>query len=234
MDRGAEHSTPNTHSMGKQYQHSEAEHGMSNSAITHPGKSDQHLENYSAQLDTYPRTTEQYSEHIQNKPITKDQELRELTDKLAQKDQEVDDIRRLWKGTARELGKYQARGKVRDQVTDPELIQKARQIQYNVRNFTCQHFGDQLNSGKSVQNSWQCLQKDLEASPDFLDACIHSSVKRPMLVNAFLWAFLMNDIFGRFWWGGGRVHIGMEYLTDTLKRKRSYVIYPLNDSNDFQ
>ena len=183
------------------------------------------LSNYHMQYDTSKNTKDRWSRDIQEELLTKftkkDEELRDLTDKLAQKDQEIDSIRRLWKGTARELGKHQARGKVINQVTDPELIQKARQLQYNVRNFTCQHFGDELNTGRSVQASCHYLQKNLGISSTFFDACMRSKVKRPLLVNAFLWDFLMNDIFGRFWWGGRRVHIGMEYLTDALESERS-------------
>ena len=176
-----------------------------------------YLRNPKQQIEDY----RDLQQELQTKLTTKDQELRDLTDKLAQKDQEIDNIRRLWKGTARELGKHQARGKVADQVTDPDLIQKARQLQYNVRNFTWKYFGGELNTGKSVQASCHYLQKNLEVSSAFFDACIRSELKRPLLVNAFLWDFLMNDIFERFWWGAKRVHIGMEYLTDALESKRS-------------
>ena len=176
---------------------------------------------YDTSRNTKNRWSRDLQEELQGKLITKDQELRDLTDKLAQKDQEIDNIRRQWKGAARELGKHQARGKVRDQVTDPELMQKARQLQYNVRNFTCQHFGGELDTGKSFQAACHHLQKNLEVSSAFFDACIRSEVKRPLLVIALLWDFLMNDIFGRFWWGGKRVHIGMDYLTDALESERS-------------
>ena len=116
-----------------------------------------------------------------------------------------------------------------DQVTDPELTQKARQIQYNVRNFAYQHFGGELNIGKGVQVSWQYLQKQLQTPTDFFEACINSPVKRPMLIIAFLWGFLVNDLFERFLWYGTRVHQGMETLTDILS-ERSQVASSLNDS----
>ena len=180
---------------------------------------------FQTQYDTSRNTTNRWSrdlqEELQTKLTTKDQELRDLTDRLAQKNLEIENIRQLWKGAARELGKHQARGNVIDQVADPELIQKARQLQYNVRNFTYQYFGGELNTGKSVQVSYHCLQKNLEVSSAFFDACISSEVKRPLLVIAFLWDFLVNDIFGGFWWGGKRVHNGMDYLMDTLESERS-------------
>lgn len=172
-------------------------------------------------------------EELQTKLTTKEEELRDLTGKLTQKGQEIDNIRRLWKGAARELGKRQARGKVIDQVTDSDLIQKAGQLQYNVRDFTRQHFGDEVNTGEAAQDSWQHWQKKLKVSSDFLDACIHSPVKRPMLVEALLWDSLVKDILGKFWWGGGEVHYGMEILTNKLKSERSCVVCSLTDSNDF-
>lgn len=163
-------------------------------------------------------------EELQTELTKKHQDLRDLNRELAQKDEELHNIRQRWKSAAKELGKYKAQGKAVDQVIDSELIQKARLIQYNIRNFTYQHFSDELNTGRSFEAFSQHLQKNLELSPDVFDACIHSSVKRPMLVAAFLWDFLMNDIFGRFWWGGRRVHYGMENLTHVFKSKLLYVV----------
>ena len=175
-------------------------------------------------------------EQVQTKLITKDQELKELTDGFRanniQKNREVDDIRQMWKQTAKELAKYQAQDKVVDQVTDSEVTQKARQIQYNVRNFAYQHFGGELNTGKAVQGSWQDLQKHLQWPTDFFEACIDSPVKRPMLVGAFLWDFIMNEIFARFWWGGTKAYYAMEALMDILG-ERSQVASSLNDIKNF-
>ena len=196
-----------------------------------------HLRNLQSQNRTNLATKDQqiYSlqEQLQTKLATKDQELKDLTngfrDDIVQKNRELDDIRQMWKQAAKELGKYKAQAKVVDQVIDPELTQKARQIQYNVRNFAYQHFGGELNTGKGVQGSLQFLQKHLQMPTDFFEACINSPVKRPMLIVAFLWGFLVNDLFERFLWYGTRVHQGMETLTDILS-ERSQVASSLNDS----
>ena len=163
---------------------------------------------------------------------TNEQEMKDITANAIQKDRDVDKIRQMWKQAAKELGKYQAQGKVVDQVTDPEVIQKARQLQYNVRNFTYQHFGGELNTGKSVQASRLDWQKCLQMPTDFLEACIKSPVKCPMLVGAMLWVFLVDDIFEKFWWGGSRVHSGMVNLTEILLSERSHVASSSNDSNN--
>ena len=173
---------------------------------------------------------------VQTILTTKEQEVKDITDKslanAIQKEREVDEFRQLWKQAAKELGKYQAQDKVGDQVTDSEVTQKARQLQYNVRNFAYQHFGGELNTGKSVQASRLELQKSLQMPTDKLEACIKSPVKRPMLVGALLWMFLLNDIFECFWWGGSKVHSGMLNLTQILS-ERSHVASSLNDSNNF-
>ena len=163
-------------------------------------------------------------EQVQTKLMVKEQELEDITDKsLAnsiQKNREVDEIRQLWKQAAKELGKYQAQDRVVDQVTDPEVIQKARQLQYNVRNFAYQYFGGELNTGKCAQASRLDWQERLEMPTDLLEACIKSPVKRPMLVCMLLWDFLLDDIFKEFWWGGSKdgskVHSGMANLTEIL------------------
>ena len=144
---------------------------------------------------------------------------------------EVDEIRQMWKQTAKELGKYQTQDKVAHQVTDPEITQKARQIQYHVRNFAYQHFGGELSTGKSVQDSWQHLQSKLQTPTGFFEACVTSPAKRPMLVGAFLWDFLVKDIFERFMWCGKGVHHHMENLTAKLS-ERSHIASSLNDSNE--
>ena len=175
-------------------------------------------------------------EQAQTKVARKDRELEDLTDTwradMIQKNREVDEVRQMWKQTARELGKYQAQEKVADQVTDPEVTQKARQIQYNVRNFAYQHFGGELSTGKSVQGSAQYLQKQLQTPTDFFEACMNSPVKRPMLVGAFLWDFLVKYVFERFMWCGTGIHHHMENITDKLS-ERSQVASPWNDSNIF-
>lgn len=192
---------------------------------------------YNTNLASKDQQIHSLQEQVQTILRKKDQELKDLTDgcraDIIHKSREVDDIRQMWKQTAKELGKYQAQDKVVDQVTDPEVTQKARQIQYNVRNFAYQHFGGELNTGKSVQGSWQYLQKHLQMPTDFFEACINSPVKRPMLVGALLWGFLVKDVFGNFWWAGTKVHHDMENLTDILRSERSHVASSLNDLNDF-
>ena len=164
---------------------------------------------------------------------TKEQELKDITDKslanAIQKDREVDEFRQMWKQAAKELRKYQAQDKVVDQVTDSEAIQKARQLQYNIRNFAYQHFGGELNTGKSVQASRLDMQKYFQMPTESFEACIKSPVKRPMIVGASLWVFLETDVFERFWWGGSKVHFGMVNLTEVLG-ERSHVASSLNDS----
>ena len=165
-------------------------------------------------------------EQVQTKLTAKDQELKDLTERfragMVQKDRDADNIRQMWKQAAKELGKYQAQDNVTNQVTDLEVTQKARYIQYIVRNFTYQHFGGEINTGKSVQGFRQYLQKHLQIPTDFFAACMNSPVKRPMLVSAVLWDFLVKDVFKKNWWVHMRVHRETETLTDTLS-ERSYV-----------
>ena len=182
---------------------------------------------YSTNLATKDQQIYSLQKQAQTTLITKDQELKDLTDgfraDVLQKDQEVEKLRQMWKQTAKELGKYQAQDRVVDQVTDPEMTQMARQIQYNVRNFAYQHFGDGLNTGKSVQSSCQYLQEQLQTPIGFFEACMNSPVKRPMLVGAFLWDFLVKEIFERFMWCGKRVHQSMENLTEILSERSDII-----------
>ena len=191
---------------------------------------------YRTNLSTKDQQIQSLHEQVQTILTRKDQELKDLADgsraDIIQKNRDLDAVRQMWKQTARELGKYQTQEKVVDQVTDPEMIQKARQLQYNVRNLAYQHFGGELNTGKSVQDSWQCLQKQLRTPTDYFEACMSSPVKRPMLVGAFLWEFLVNEIFENFWWCGKGVNHDMKNLTDVLS-ERSHLASSMNDTNTF-
>ena len=265
--RTGEHPTPTARSsidkrqQNKPHQHSVAEPGTDNLAMTYPRTQGKQLTNSHVQLTIDPRTKEQLLEdlkrtksdlrekegqlnyleiqssnlateneqcnflleQVKTELTTKERELKDITDKsladAIQKNRDVDEIRQMWKQAAKELGKYQAQDKVVDQVTDPELTQKAMQIQYNVRNFAYQHFGGELNTVKNVQSSRLYLQERLQMPTDFIEACIKSPAKRPMLVGACLWDFLLNEIFERFWWGGKKVHRGMVDLTEILLGK---------------
>ena len=211
------------------------------------------MDDYHVQWDTDPRTIEQLLQglivrdptyqqcnshlaQVQTILTTKEQELKDITIKLSakaiQKEREVEELRQLWKQAAKKLGKHQAQDKVADQVIDSEVTQKTRQIQYNIRNFAYQHFGGDLSTGNGVQASRLELQKDLKMPTGRFEACIKSLVQRPMLVDSFLWVFLLDDIFGSFWWGGSKAHFGMVNLTDILFSDRSHVDSSLNDSNN--
>ena len=214
---------------------------MNSPAMADTRTQEQQVDSSHTQLDIDHPTREQMlqeqidSLQVQTQtPTRKNQELKDLTDgfqaNLIQKNGELDEVRQKWKQTAKELGKYQTKDKVVDQVTDPEITQKARQIQYNVRNFAYQHFGGELNIRRSVEESWQYLQSKLQTPTVFFEACVNSSAKRPMLVVAFLWAFLVKDVFERFMWCGKGLHHHMENLTAELS-ERSHVASSLNDAD---
>ena len=255
------HSSINKRQQDKPHQHSVAKQGTDNPAVARPRAQGKQVNHSHIQSDRDPRTNEQlledlrekkgqlsdlatkneqcivFLEQVQTKLTAKEQELKEITNEslasACQKNREIDEMRQKWKQAARELEKYQAQDKVVDQVTDPEVTDKARQILYNVRNFAYQHFGGELNTGKNVQTSRQYLQECLQMPIDLFEACIQSPVKRPMLVGMFLWDFLLHDIFRRFWWGGTKVHRGMVELTEILLSELSHIASSLNDSNNF-
>ena len=184
---------------------------------------------YKEDLATKEEQISSLEELVQTIRTKQEQELKELTHgfeaDIIQKNREVADIRSMWKQVAKDLGKYKAQDTVVDQVTDSELTQKATQIKYNVRNLAYQHFGGELNSGRNLQGACQNLQSQLQVPPEFLKACINSPVKRPMLVGAVLWDFLVKDIFETFWWGGSRGHRGMENLTEILESRIPHITF---------
>lgn len=146
----------------------------------------------------------------------KDEELNELHNLTEKKDQEIGEIRQRWKQVANELNRFLAQGQGFYQVTDQQLIEAATQLRFNVRNFADQQFGGELRDAKTYQHFRDSIENYYEISSDSLEACMKHSSRRPMLVGAFLWAFLRKDIFGKFRWAGRHGSHAMSYLEEVL------------------
>lgn len=136
---------------------------------------------------------------------------------LQSKNEEINYLRSGWRQAAKELEKLLKQGQGFTQVTDEELVQKVTQMRFNVRNFADWEFGSALIDAKSVDGLCKEIRVYLEISPDHIRTCLGSSSKRPMVFVAFLWAVLVNEIFGRFCWAGTRVHDAMDTLIQKLK-----------------
>ncbi|KAL8852863.1 MAG: hypothetical protein Q9221_002239 [Calogaya cf. arnoldii] len=150
----------------------------------------------------------------------KNQEINEIRQQanvvLQEKEQERDDYYKRWKQATSELNKILAQSQGFQQVTDQELIQRATQLRYNIRNFADEHFVDEVKDKKGVRSFYASAKRYLKVSPKILDTFMSSPSKDPIVVKAYLWAFIAENIFGKFCWAGPETSRAMSHLTLTL------------------
>ena len=151
---------------------------------------------------------------------TREQELNKL---IQEKDQELDYFRKAWKQANNELNKVLAQGQGFYQVTDNELIQKAKVLRFNIRNFADQQFVGESIDAKSSHSFSKSIGEHVDISHDVIITCMKDSSRRAIIIRAYLWATLTKDIFGKFRWAGTHVSNSMYRLEDVLG-KTSLVI----------
>lgn len=152
----------------------------------------------------------------------KDQEINEIRQQanvvLQEKEQERDDYYKRWKQATSELNKILAQSQGFQQVTDQELIQRATQLRYNIRNFADEHFVGEVGDSKGVRSFYASALKYLKISTNILETLRRSPSNDSIVVKAYLWAFIAENIFGKFCWAGTDTSRAMTHLTVILSK----------------
>ena len=175
-------------------------------------QAEEELEIVRAEIDKIRVTAEKDLERERNLRSTKELELQE-------RNLELEDIRRRWKQSAKELGKLRlAQDQAFYQVTDSDLIDMATRLQYNIRSFSIQYFtGRPPKSVKFDNLDYFSFLQDVTHnyklylfSPDY---CQH-------IIQGFLWRILCYRVFGRFYWIPGHNGIAAARLNRTLEPRK--------------
>lgn len=120
---------------------------------------------------------------------------------LQEKHAESEERRERWLQAASELDRFLRHGRGFNQLTDDEVISKAMQLRYNIRNFSIRHFEQDVKSGVQIgPNDLDMFDRYLKLSSSTSKKYLLSSSARPALVRAFLWAVLARRVFGKFHW----------------------------------
>ncbi|KAL4949242.1 hypothetical protein BDW69DRAFT_198241 [Aspergillus filifer] len=122
---------------------------------------------------------------------------------LAKRTKELDDMRKRWKQAARELDKTQSQHQGFYTVTDNYLIDLTTQLRYNIRNFAIQYFGsDGKKVGKFEKGKeWEKYMATTTPEPSDCEVFLLSE-RRPSVIQAFIWRFLVGQVFDHFRWAG--------------------------------
>ncbi|KAL2808091.1 hypothetical protein BJX63DRAFT_410501 [Aspergillus granulosus] len=156
------------------------------------------------ETDLSNRPTPEILQELQRTLDIETSERVRLQSEISRKTSDLDVLRKRWKAAARELDKARSQNQGFYQVTDNYLIDLTMQLRYNIRNFAIQYFGGELAKGKLNLESKPAYWDRYMAptTPGNLDceALIMSNERRPSVVQAFLWRFLVGHIFDQFRW----------------------------------
>jgi hypothetical protein len=125
-------------------------------------------------------------------------------DDLRQKSIEMEEIRKRWKQAARELGKCRSQSQGFYQITDNYLIELTIQLRYNIRSFAIQYFEGELRKAPKLEKTeyWKTYMEFTTRGAISCETYLLSQGKCPSIIQAFLWRFLVGQIFDNFRWAG--------------------------------
>ncbi|KAL5338346.1 hypothetical protein BJX70DRAFT_366852 [Aspergillus crustosus] len=125
---------------------------------------------------------------------------------VRQKNSDLDVLRKRWKQAARELDKSRSQNQGFYQVTDNYLIELTSRLRYNVRNFAIQYFSGEVKMKTRLKPEnkpklWDTYMGATTPVPQDCELFLLSD-RRPSVIQAFLWRFLVGAIFDNFRWAG--------------------------------
>ena len=147
----------------------------------------QELQGAKASLEELQNYCSKVHAETEEKERTLQDTLRQGQLQLEKKDQDINDFRKRWKQAAGQLNNFKAQGQGFSPVTDQELVQKVRQLRFNIRNFAVQHFGGKVADSEGIDRLWKTVDRYVKMPPRHFDANMESSTKRPMIIEAYLW-----------------------------------------------
>jgi hypothetical protein len=154
--------------------------------------------------------------------LGKERELREEAEEDVRETQtELDEIRRYWKQTTRELDKLQRQGQQSGfyQITDNYLVQLINVLRYNIRNLAVQYFSEPVATAMGNEDDASPLSVYLRfANPRTVirNSFLNDVEQRPKIIQAFLWKVLVTETSGKLRWAG-RSSFSLWNLQDALK-----------------
>ncbi|KAL4744873.1 hypothetical protein BDW72DRAFT_208658 [Aspergillus terricola var. indicus] len=127
-----------------------------------------------------------------------------IQQELLQKHGELDGLRKRWKQAARELDKARSQSQGFYQITDNYLIELTTRLRYNIKNFALQYFDGELKGPRPRFDKPKIWAKYMQTiTPEPLDCeILMLSERRSSAVQAFIWRFLVGEVFDHFRWAG--------------------------------
>ncbi|KAL4807450.1 hypothetical protein BDV18DRAFT_158668 [Aspergillus unguis] len=138
---------------------------------------------------------------------------------IRQKNEELDALRKRWKQTARELDKVRSQSQAFYQVTDNHLVDGATRLRYNVRNFAIQYFDGEAEVVRLVVESPRLWDKYVRVLGSDVERLLCE--RRPSVIQAIIWRFLVGQVFDNFRWAG-QTGLALRDMCLTLRPEGQY------------
>ncbi|KAI1422315.1 hypothetical protein F5Y12DRAFT_717548 [Xylaria sp. FL1777] len=128
-------------------------------------------------------------------------DLEETRDNLERTVEKLQRVEKLWKKTASQLDQLQSKGARMHQLSDSEVIGLVMQLRYAIRNFSLQYFEEKApqQSREAPINNLINYMPEISGLHDYHDYLL-SETKGPIIIQSFLWSFLVGEIFEKFCW----------------------------------
>ena len=152
-------------------------------------------------------------EQAKTKLTQQNDQLKKLQASLEEAKQDKAELLQSSIETSRELNQFKRRGQVPNQLADGYIIDKAKGLRIQIRDFALLNFGDKVLDGHIRDKLTRVVDAGssqlLEPfrfymrgfpSPD-VQACLSESAdSRTAVIQLFLWAILHRDVFYMFYW----------------------------------
>ncbi|KAL2820153.1 hypothetical protein BDW59DRAFT_164766 [Aspergillus cavernicola] len=143
--------------------------------------------------------------------------------KLQQKQQDVNKWHGLLLEANREMGSATNHQQIRHQLEDTEIAMRTKRLRVDIRDFALEYGEIKEGDFRAPASSYSLLKKYLCVPEQTLDAYIKSPSDRPIIVRAFLWAFLDAEVFSRFNWAPTDIGNAMQSLCGLIEPSDKYL-----------
>jgi hypothetical protein len=111
-------------------------------------------------------------------------------------------VRKNWKRAASQLDQLRSRGTGMYQLLDSDLISSVERLRYDIRAFSVQFSGNATEQAENprVGDLWKKYMLGTTPGSQDYREYLMSSTRRPIVIQSFLWRFLVGEIFEKFCW----------------------------------
>ncbi|KAI1348691.1 hypothetical protein F5Y01DRAFT_291348 [Xylaria sp. FL0043] len=167
---------------------------------------DLHEHEHRAKIDSLSADLQRSRKMLQQeryKTTALEEALKETKADLNRSNEELQQVQKRWRKVASQLDQLQCKEAVSmHHLADSDLIGLVRQLRFLIRSFSVQYFNGraprQARDSLGIDNFTKYMPEAI-GHDEYYDYLL-SDTKAPLVIQSFLWTFLVCDIFDTFCW----------------------------------